>query len=149
MNKKIRKDIKKTLRTVLIFNKDKQHIGDGILNPIDHIDDEIWIQMLSDVEPDGILDFTQPELMQIHIGGTKRAFEQLATVLMALARIKEFNPDYSLQFDWKLLTSNNSMHIIIHKPVGKPEEKTAFLKIHNITTALFDKDGKKIWGKTR
>jgi hypothetical protein len=106
-------------------------ISSGVLVPTSHIENELQIDISNDPIFDEDTDeFVDSEKYQVNLRGTQKAFQELGTLLIALAHYEE-DPDYHIHID-NIEDSEGqvAVHLIIHVPVdvGSCMGKFAFLK---------------------
>src|SRR5512140_3303872 len=115
MRTKVTTDVvEKRLKVAKLLDRRGKEIGEGIRVPTTHADGEMWFQMMDEFTMDDEPSAVDPTLLQIHIGGTRKAYEELATILLTLARMRTVSPHYKVQLDWKPINSKGTTHFIIH-----------------------------------
>ncbi len=140
--------VTKRLRVSQEFDARGQITAEGILTPMQHADHELWAQFFDEFKdemgPNDNWDWEHldPTDFQIHIGGTRRAYEELGTVLLTLVRAKSLSPSYSIDFDLQVIHADGTVHFRIHPPVVDANQVTEFARSRGATKLWVSKDGK-------
>ena len=137
--------VSKTLKFSEIYNDSGKFSGGGILNSTNAIEDEMWIEIMDDLVLDPKDDrWKSTGRLQIHLGSTKRALEQLGTFLLALSRYQPPQSGYTASFELKDKDENPILHLVFHLPNDQPNKREKFARIHNIASAQISNDGTQI-----
>ncbi len=145
MRKETKKRVSKTLKFSEITNEKGIYVGGGILNTIKHIPTDLWVELMDDPllnsesEEEVITD-----RIQLHLGGTRRGFEELGVFLLALAKFHPPDDNYSLSFDLRNVNNEPAIHLIVHLPVNSESEKKQFSKVHSVAKARISLDGNQV-----
>jgi hypothetical protein len=144
MNRKdYRKKITRTITFTEYWSDSGEYVGGGISKSVQNINLETWVQLFDDlVMDDQSTKIGSTGRQQIHIGGTRRAFKELGTILLALSLFEPPKPGYNIHLD--LLNENGepTIHLVLQLPIREIKEKQKFEKTINIGTAIIGEDGK-------
>ena len=140
-----KKRVSRILKFVDILNDNGEYTGGGIQNKTDAVEEDFWVEIMDDpvLDPESS-EWKPTGRLQIHIGSTKKALEELGTFLLALARYKTEKTSYTADFELKDQDGKPSIHLVLHEPVEKKHTHQKFAKIHNIATAYISKDGTQV-----
>jgi hypothetical protein len=145
MEKQTKQRITRTLKFTEVTNKHGRFVGGGVTNTIKHVDEETWVEVFAGSALNSTRRKPQrAKRIQLHVGGTRRAFEELGVFLLALSRYTPHKTDYSVSFDLKDSEDQPVLHFVIHLPVDHLEEKAGFQRIHTVAIAQISEDGKQI-----
>lgn len=140
--------IVRTLKFVEVLNSKGEFMGGGIRNSSKHIEEEVWVEIMPDngatVLPE---EFTTGRI-QIHMGGTRRAFEELGVFFLALSRYRPSKDGYSMSFDLVGQEGSPVALLTLYLPMEEGEEKKRFYQIHTVASAWISKDGRDVVEKT-
>jgi len=142
MRKKKKKKITLALKSDIVFNKAGEFVGGGILNTIEHIDEGMWVEIMDDpVLDDETNQWGVTGRLQIHLGSTRQALEELGTFLVSLAHYHPPQPGYSAHFEFTDSQDEPTLHLVVHLPVDSLDDKSSFEKVHNVASAIVSVDG--------
>lgn len=141
MRKKSKEKVTLTLKSSAIYNDAGIFVGGGILNTVEHVDTGIWGEIMEDpVWDQETNQWGVTGRLQIHLGSTRQALEELGTFLISLAHYRPPQPGYSAHFELKDYKGVPLLHLIIHLPVDSVEDKVSFEKVHNVASAIVRSD---------
>lgn len=137
-----KKKISRTLKYSEAFDNKGRYIGGGIQNSTPHIESEMWVEVMDDPVVDRETgDLVVTGRSQIHLAGTRKAFEELGVLLLALANYTPPEPGYSLSVELNDRENRPSIHLVVHLPIDDLNSKPVFPKIHNVATGYVDRKG--------
>ena len=140
-----KRKVTRTLKFSEIINSQGEFIGGGILNKISHVEKEMWVEVMTDtVLDDNSDEWLETGRLQIHLGSSRRALEELGVFLLALAHYRPPKPSYSLSFDLNDHKEQPSIHLVIHLPQEENTEKVNFSKIHTVAKGHISPDGTNV-----
>lgn len=138
MEKVTEREVTVKLKSSVIFDKIGRFVGGGIRNSKKHVNSGIWIEIMDDPVLSPSDEWEVTGRIQMHLGGTRQAYEELGKFLLSLAHYHPPEPGYSAHFEWSDLQDNPILHMIIHLPVEDVSERTEFSKVYNFGTAVMD-----------
>jgi hypothetical protein len=149
MEQNYSKRISKTLKFSEIYNSAGTYVGGGISNSKGHVNDEIWVEIMEDP----VLDPQTENLintgrLQIHIGSTRRALNELGTFLLALANYSPPRGGYTSHIEWSNRDGEPQLHVILHLPIDESEERPKFDQSINVATGVISYDGEQVMDTT-
>jgi len=135
-----KKKISRTLKYSEIYNSKEKYAGGGITNPTPHLPSEMWVEIMDDpfLDENGHWEVTGRP--QIHIGGTRAAFEEMGLLFLALAHYFPPEPGYSTSLELDDETGKSAIHFVVHLP-SNSSEKERFSKVQNIASGILDENG--------
>lgn len=142
MGKKIiKQQLAVTLKTSIIRNKQGRFVGGGVLNPTPHVPREVWVEAMEDLALTKRGRWKNTGYTQLHLGGTRKAFKELGIFFLALSQYRPPAPGYSAHFELDDELGQPAIHLIVHLPINKIEDKQSFNKSYNIAKATIMSDG--------
>lgn len=120
-----RQRITRTLRWRLAYSDKGQFAGGGIGNRTPHVENELWVQVMDDPSDEG-----PTGRLQLHLGSTRQALEELGVFLLALARYRPPEPGYRRSFDLTDRTGQPALNFIIHLPEDDATYRPEYSQIH-------------------
>jgi hypothetical protein len=142
MRRTTQKKITKTLRFTEIYDRNGRFVGGGVDTETHHIENETWVQADTDPVYDPVTDSEGPTgQIQLHIGGTRRAFAELGTFLLGMAHYRPPKGRYDLHVRLTNVQQKPALHLIVHLPVDDPAEREPFLQTHTGGEAILYADG--------
>lgn len=139
--KEYKRKISRTLKFSELFNAKGDYVGGGILNSTSHIEGEMWVEIMDDLVLDDIEGWIPTGRSQIHLLGTRKAFEELGVLFMALASYSPPEQGYSASLEFCNRESKPSIHLVVHLPVTDLESKPIVTDLRNIASGRIEKDG--------
>jgi hypothetical protein len=143
------KKIHRTLKFSEVYTETGEYAGGGIDNSVSHIEDDMRVEITDDpIWDNDSGEFFSSGRPQIHIGGTRRAFEELGVFLLALAHYRPREPGYSMSFNLENAEGDPALHLVIHLPQDDEIPRAKFPIIHTFGRAYFNEDGQLVEDKT-
>ncbi len=140
--KKYKKKIACTLKFSEIYNDKGKFVGGGMRNPTSHIDNEMWVEIMDDPVLSRETDqWGVTGRQQMHIAGTRKAYEELGILFLAMANYDPPEPGYSVSIELSDRENQPAVHFVVHLPVEDINTRPKYAKIHNIATGIIDEDG--------
>lgn len=139
-----KKKVTRTLKFIEVFTNKGKYAGGGIGNSLRHTEDEIWVEIVDDPVPDnsgkGLVTSGRP---QIHIGGTRQAFEELGVFFLALAHYQPERPGYSHSFHLGNTKGDPTLHLVVHLPQEDEAKRKQFSVVHTVARTYIAEDDQR------
>jgi hypothetical protein len=139
--KETKKRLTRTLTFVDVYDDKGKHTGGGTRMPRRHMKDELWVQLTNDPVMDRTGLEGETGRLQIHLGSTRRALEEFALMLLAIAHYTPPEPGYSASLELQDQNGNPAAHLVVHLPDEEPDRRPDFSAIHNVFSGTIYEDG--------
>jgi hypothetical protein len=134
--------VSKTLKFSEIYNDEGKFVGGGIGTRPLKIENGAWVQLFEDQVFGPEDDEPRPTgRIQLHLGWTREALEEFATLLLALSRYDPPDDGYSLSFDLADQDGKPTARLVVHLPVNNIDERQPFNRLVNLFSGTVYDDG--------
>lgn len=133
----------RSFRLTEVYDTHGGFIGGGVLTRREHMKDELWVQVTEDpvLDPASGTEGSTGRL-QIHLGSSRRALEELGVMLLAIAHYEPPESGYSASVDLPDREGNPAVHLIVHLPINdEADQRREFAVIHNVFSGRLYDDG--------
>jgi hypothetical protein len=133
----------RSFRLTEVYDAHGGFIGGGVLTRHEHMRDELWVQ----VTEDPVLDRASGTegstgRLQIHLGSSRRALEELGVMLLAIAHYEPPESGYRASVELSDREGNPAVHLIVHLPIDEEiDQRPEYAVIHNAFSGRLYDDG--------
>ncbi len=118
VQKNYKKEIALTLRYNAEFGDEGEFIGGEIENSTSHIKSETWVEIMDDPVRDRETDeWGVTGRPQIHVAGTRKAFEELGVLFLTLGNCAPPDPRHTVEVELNDREDQPAIHFVVHLPM--------------------------------